>query len=92
MTKLYEEVFTMNSPNACYDFDDVMVVRDLADGKLYAAYDAGCSCPIPFENHVFPTDFVELRSAQDLRDYVKEKGNMWLDTDVDAAIKAAGLT
>ena len=63
MNELYEEIYTLYDPNACYDFSDVMIVRDKADGKLYAAYDAGCSCPVPFENHVFPTDFVELRSG-----------------------------
>ena len=49
-----------------YDFDTVLVVRTLCCGKVYAAHDSGCSCPVPFEDTKFPTDFVEVRNLDDL--------------------------
>ena len=33
-----------------YDFDMIVVWSD-AENNLYWATDAGCSCPVPFENH-----------------------------------------
>lgn len=36
-------------PGACYSFDTVIVWED-ANGRLYWAADAGCSCPSPFED------------------------------------------
>lgn len=54
-----------------YDFDTVLVVRD-AGGRLWAAHDSGCSCPTPFEDVAFPTDFIELRTADDVEPLVRE--------------------
>ena len=33
-----------------YDYDTLLVFED-ADGNLYWADDAGCSCPVPFEDY-----------------------------------------
>lgn len=50
---------------ADWDFDMVVVWRDAA-GDLWAAHDSGCSCPCPFEGHVFPTDFTPVRVERDV--------------------------
>lgn len=51
-----------------YDFDMLVVWRETATGKLWAATDSGCSCPTPFEDHTWPTDFTEVRSWQDVKE------------------------
>ena len=66
-----EHLYTLTDPNACYNFSDVILVKDTTDGKIYAAHDSGCSCPSPFESHTFPTDFTEIRTVQEFIDYVK---------------------
>ncbi len=48
-----------------YEFDLVTVWR-ATDGKLWAAHDAGCSCPAPFEDHVWPTDYTQVRQLADV--------------------------
>lgn len=85
-----EHIYTIGDPNSNYDFSDVLIVRSL-DGKLWAAHDSGCSCPIPFENHRWPTDFVEVNTADDLRSFIKGQDTDYLDRDIDAALQAAGL-
>lgn len=57
--------FDAYEPN--YSFDILVVVRDVKDGKLYCATDSGCSCPKPFEDHTFPTDYTEVRSWDDVK-------------------------
>lgn len=84
-----EHVLTLTNPNADYGFHDLMVVKDKRDGKLWAATDEGCSCPTPFEEHVFPTDFTELRSASDLEAVAKD--GPWTRNDVNEAIRKLGL-
>lgn len=54
-----------------WEFDMVVVWRD-GEGKLWAAHDSGCSCPTPFEDHTFPTDFVEVRALTDLDPLIAE--------------------
>lgn len=49
-----------------YEFSILLLLRD-ARGDLWAAHDAGCSCPTPFENHTFPTDFTQVRTPDDVR-------------------------
>lgn len=49
-----------------YGFSIVLLVRD-SGGNLWAAHDSGCSCPTPFEDHSFPTDFVPIRVLEDIR-------------------------
>jgi len=81
-----EHLFTLNDPNASYDFDDVILVCDTRDGKIYAAQDSGCSCPTPFENHRFPTDFTEIRSVEDFRNFVKaEARSNYTPRDLETA-------
>ena len=87
--KELEHVLTLADPNSYYDFHDLLVIRDKRDGKLYGAKDSGCSCPVPFGNHTFPTDFTELRSASDLESLAKD--GPWPKADVDEAIVKLGL-
>jgi hypothetical protein len=37
-----------------YDFNMLCVWRQLSDGRLFWAEDAGCSCPSPFEDYTDP--------------------------------------
>lgn len=54
-----------------YEFTLVAVWREKETGKLWGAHDSGCSCPVPFENHTWPTDFTEIRSEADLRGLIE---------------------
>lgn len=62
--------FDYGSQNYCFDL--IRLVRDTRDGKVYIAQDSGCSCPIPFEDHAFPTDYTEVRSYQEIVEVVRE--------------------
>lgn len=53
-----------------YSFDKLVVWRD-ANGKLYFAGDAGCSCPSPFEDYKSVDSLTPLRHLSDLDDAVK---------------------
>lgn len=50
-----------------YEFSMLVVWREVATGKLFAAADSGCSCPTPFEDHTFPEDFIEVFSWEDVK-------------------------
>jgi hypothetical protein len=39
----------LHDPNACYSFYN-LVVWQHEDGRVFYDTDAGCSCPVPFEN------------------------------------------
>lgn len=54
-----------------YDFNKVTLWRD-TEGKLWAAADSGCSCPTPYENHKWPTDFTEIREERDIRPLIDQ--------------------
>lgn len=62
-----------------YAFDLVLAVKESSTGKVFLAQDSGCSCPVPFEDHVWPTDFTEVRSEGEARRFV--------DTHYPAGIK-----
>jgi hypothetical protein len=53
-----------HEPN--YDFDILLFLEDLETGKFYAAQDAGCSCPTPFENFRGLEDLAEIRKIEDI--------------------------
>lgn len=96
MTKPYydapvflDHIYTISDPNACYDFSDVIVVKDIRDNKFYAAHDSGCSCPSPFESHTFPTDFTEIRNETDLYNFVNGVAyTNYAPADIQAAVEA----
>jgi hypothetical protein len=55
-----ELVAEIELSDGCYQFSTVCVWRELSTGKLWGAHDSGCSCPTPFEDHTWPTDFTEI--------------------------------
>ncbi len=83
-----KHLYTISDPNSCYDFHDVILVQDELSGRFFAAHDSGCSCPVPFENHTFPTDYTEVRTQQEFRDYVKDVAGDYVkyeQRDIDEA-------
>jgi hypothetical protein len=54
-----------------YDFDTVIVVQDVASGRIYAGHDSGCSCPTPFEDVHSLGDLTEIRTVDEIRSFVK---------------------
>lgn len=60
-----EIVVTLDDEDLSYEYDTIIVVRDIATGELYAAHDSGCSCPTPFEDFTSLDKFVEIRSEDD---------------------------
>lgn len=78
--KLGLTVVTTLEANLSWEFDMVVLWRD-SEGKLWAAQDAGCSCPTPFEDHAFPTDFTEVRMPADV-DHLIGRGYGFAASDV----------
>ncbi len=54
-----------------YEFDQLIVVR-APDGTLWAAHDAGCSCPTPFEDMSWPADWTEIKQPADIEPVIAE--------------------
>jgi len=73
---------SLEDGNASYSFDTVIVLQDVEDGKVYAAYDCGCSCPTPFENVRGIGDLTEIRSVADIQAFVKAKASECVDWDL----------
>jgi len=48
-----EIVDTLDEPHLCYQYNTFLVVRHEASGRVFYAYDSGCSCPTPFEGYTF---------------------------------------
>lgn len=55
-----------------YSFDIILAVREKATGRVYLADDSGCSCPIPFEDHVFPDTFTPVNDWSTARSYIEQ--------------------
>lgn len=55
-----------------FEFDLVTIWRD-QDGKLWMGEDSGCSCPVPYEDHVWPTDFEEVASIDQVETAVRKR-------------------
>jgi len=48
----WEELYYAEDPNACWDFDDIVLFKSKDKRPKYALfYDSGCSCPSPFEDN-----------------------------------------
>lgn len=65
---VYEHGFTVVADEnvaGSYEFDRVLVVK-APDGTIWGAHDSGCSCPSPFEDHTWPTDWNPIRQLSDL--------------------------
>lgn len=72
-----EIVCSLEDANANYSFDTVVLWRDPVTGAFYAAHDAGCSCPTPFENINSVDDMTPIRSLNDLKEFV-DKHNQYV--------------
>jgi hypothetical protein len=46
----FELVGMIEEDNLSYEFNMLIVLRNLDTGKIYVAADSGCSCPSPFED------------------------------------------
>jgi hypothetical protein len=55
-----------------YEFDIIIIVQRNSDGTLWAAHDAGCSCPTPFENVHGWGDMFPVRSMDEFERFVSE--------------------
>lgn len=64
-------VYDWDFYDEAYEFS-ILAVWKHEDGKVYAAFDSGCSCPVPFEDHKFPEDFVEVKSWEDVKAIIAE--------------------
>lgn len=60
-----------------YDFNILMVVQDVATGRVFYAQDSGCSCPSPFEDYHTLSAFTEvtLASLEHFKDVVLTFGS-----------------
>ena len=46
-----ETIAMLEYSSGNYEFDTLVVWREIATGKLYSMRDSGCSCPVPFEEY-----------------------------------------
>lgn len=58
-----ELIEDIGQPGMCYEFNDFVVWRRPADGALFYASDAGCSCPSPFEGYEKAEDLTQITRA-----------------------------
>lgn len=68
------EIVAVLEDNEPYEFDMIVVLREVETKKLYIQHDAGCSCPTPFEDYPFPDKWVELTSIEQVDELIKEEG------------------
>ena len=66
------EIVAMLDTDEAYEFDILLVVRDIETGDIYAGYDSGCSCPTPFEDFTDLGKFVPIRTEDDFTRLVRE--------------------
>jgi hypothetical protein len=79
-------VFTADEEDLSYEFNIFGVWKD-ANGALYWAQDAGCSCPSPFEDY---TDLSDLTPGSK-EDIVEALAGWYGVTDGDKADLAQAL-
>lgn len=79
----YEIVGGINlDTSLMYAYEELRFYRRKSDGAIFGAFDAGCSCPEPFEM-VTEADLTPIRSARDFRRYLNEyKGEYTSTSDV----------
>jgi hypothetical protein len=56
-----------------YEFD-MLIVWKHSDGRLFYAFDSGCSCPSPFEGYTRLEDLTEIKSYGEFKKEVEEWG------------------
>lgn len=65
-----EIVAVLDEPNLSYEYATAIVLKEKESGKLYAAFDSGCSCPTPFENFRSLEDFTPINSEEDFNMFI----------------------
>lgn len=64
----------LDDPNADWSFDTFVVWKH-EDGSYYFAQDAGCSCPIPFEDYTNLESASKVESMEQFESEVKDYFN-----------------
>lgn len=54
--KLGLSILAQNDIAGAYEFNMCVVWKHAASGRIFYAFDSGCSCPSPFENYFFTDD------------------------------------
>lgn len=57
------------------------------DGEVWGATDAGCSCPMPFENHRFPESYTRITSLKALDEFFPAPGKGARGAIVDSYVR-----
>lgn len=57
--------------DGCYQYDTDMAWIHEETGKVYTAYDSGCSCPVPFEQYQTLEDLICIDSNESYDEYEK---------------------
>lgn len=68
-------VATIEAENLSYEFDIIAVWKHTETGKLYWAYDSGCSCPLPFENFTTISSLTPLKNISVLQERLLSDGD-----------------
>lgn len=79
---------TLEDPNASYDFDTIIFVKDNATGGVYGAHSAGCSCPTPFEEVNGLPDMTPIRTQGEALSFMGGSYVRRRPEDVKAALEA----
>jgi hypothetical protein len=86
--KLGLEIFgAASDDDLSYEFDMFVVWLD-AEGRLYYAYDSGCSCPSPFEDFQKVSDLCGPATAAGVQAALTE----WAGSNLDKLTSAAALS
>lgn len=65
------EIIAEASKDPDYDFNMIIVWRDVVSDEIFWARDSGCSCPVPFEDYHKLSDFEHL-TMKNIDDFKKE--------------------
>ena len=78
--------------NEPYEYNTAVVWIDNETGQLFAAHDAGCSCPEPFERYGSLSDLTPIRSEEDFDALVRQNtssySSAWKPGDVLTASRS----
>ena len=66
------EIVAQLNPYLSYEFDMVVVWKEIKSGDLYWAADTGCSCPTPFEDYT-SIETLNKFNYDDIKQGVKER-------------------
>lgn len=79
------EIVVNISKDISYEFDMVIVWKDVETGKLYMGHDSGCSCPTPFENFKSLDDMTEITNIKEYRAFFENLYFEGMETEIHNA-------